>query len=196
MGKKGVYIIIVVAAVVMVAAGAYLLGTRSKTSAINGKPQGSKYSNGNYPQGAGLVNYNEILNDLKARLAEQPDDWDLNARVADIYLETRRYEDAIIYYKKAIELNPEDVDSYNDLGLAHFYLQRPLDGLKYVEDGIKRDPNYQRIWLTKGFMLAYGFGDRRQEAIAAWKKAEAINPSSDVGSAARKYLESEGVTKR
>lgn len=196
MEKKGAYIIIAVVAVVVVAAGAYLLGTKSKTSAINGKAESAKYANGNYPQGAGLVNYNEILNDLKARLVEQPDDWDLNARVADIYLETRRYEDAIIYYKKAIRLNPDDVDSYNDLGLAHFYLQRPFDGLKYVEDGIKRDPKYQRIWLTKGFILAYGFGDRRQEAIAAWKKAEAINPSSDVGSAARKYLEAEGVTKR
>ena len=48
----------------------------------------------------------------------------------------------------------------------------------------------------QGFILAYGFGDRRLEAIAAWKKAEAINPSSDVGSAARKYLEAEGVPKR
>ena len=196
MEKKNAYIIVIAVLAVILAAGAYWLGTRSKTSAINGKAESAKYSNGNYPQGAGLVNYNEILNELKARLVEEPNDWDLNARVADIYLETRRYEDAIIYYKKAVLLNPEDVDSHNDLGLAHFYLQRPLDGLEYVDAGIKINPNYQRIWLTKGFILAYGFQDRRQEAVAAWKKAEAINPSSDVGSAARKFLEEEGVPKR
>jgi len=170
MEKKVNYTIaIVIVAGVIIAAGAYWFGARSKTPAVNGKAESVKSSNGNYPQGAGLVNYNEILNELKARLVEKPNDWDLNARIADIYLETRRYEDAIIYYKKAIELNPEDIDSYNDLGLAYFYLQRPLDGLTYVDDGIKINPNYQRIWLTKGFMLAYGFGDRRLEAIAAWQ---------------------------
>ncbi|MFZ3072461.1 MAG: tetratricopeptide repeat protein [Thermodesulfobacteriota bacterium] len=198
MEKKGAYtIIIVVAAVVIVAALAYLLGTRSKTPATNDKQQGSQYSNnGSYPQGAGIVNYNEILGDLKARLAEKPNDWDLNARIADIYFGMRQYNEAIGYYKKAVKLNKEDVDSYNDLGLAYFYLQRPADGLTYVDAGIKINPKYQRIWLTKGFMLAYGFGDRRKEAIEAWKKAEAIDPSSDVAVAARKYLEAEGVTKR
>ena len=197
MEKKRVYTIaIAVVAVIVVASLAYFLGTRSKTSPVDGGGGSAKYANGDYPQGAGMVNYNVVLNELKARLKERPDDWDLNSRIGDIHFGMRQYDEAIGYYKKAVEANPEDIDSYNDLALAHFYLQRPVEGLKYVDAGTKVNPDYQRIWLTKGFILAYGFQDRRQEAVAAWKKAEAINPSSDVGSAARKFLEEEGITRR
>ncbi|HHL39130.1 MAG TPA: tetratricopeptide repeat protein [Deltaproteobacteria bacterium] len=124
---------------------------------------------------------------LKARLAENPRDAEALSRLGDAYFGLRRFGEAAAYYKRAIEVNPDDVDSYNDLGLANHYLGNSPEALKYVEEGIKRDPSYQRIWLTKGFVLAYGVGNI-EEARSAWEKALSLDPDSQVGKAAADFL--------
>ena len=84
-------------------------------------------------------------------------------------------------------INPDDIDSYNDLGLAHHYLGKSQEGIKYLDEGIKRNSYYQRIWLTKGFILAYGVGDL-DGARAAWEKAKGLDSESQAGKAAEDFL--------
>ncbi len=124
---------------------------------------------------------------LKRKLRENPDDARLVAYIGDLYFDRRQFAKAIDYYKRAIELNPDDVDSYNDLGLSNHYLGNSVEGLRFVEEGIKKNPYYQRIWLTKGFILAFGMGNL-EKAREAWEKAVAIDPETQVGRAAKEYL--------
>lgn len=182
MKTKG--IITVVILVIAIGAGAYWLGKRKAVTTPPPKKQDSRA----YPSSNQPIDYNEILSELRIRLAERPDDWELNSRMADALFNIRRFDEAIVYYKKAILLNPGDVDSYNDLGLANYYTGDTAGGLKFVEEGIKKSPDYQRIWLTKGFLLAYGLGNR-EEATVAWEKAISIDPESSVGKAAYAYLD-------
>lgn len=139
------------------------------------------------PGGGQAVDNMEVLNQLKARLKETPNDPALMAALGDSYFGLMQFEDAVVYYKKAIEKNPDDVDTYNDLGLAEHYLGRSASGLKYVEQGILKNPYYQRVWLTKGFILAYGLGNNK-EAVSAWEKANSIDPTSNVGKTAGDYV--------
>ena len=76
---------------------------------------------------------------------------------------------------------------YNDIGLSLHYLGNSAEGLKYIEEGIAKNPYHQRIWLTKGFILAYGVGDL-DGAKEAWEKTRALNPESRIGKAAADYL--------
>lgn len=127
-------------------------------------------------------------------LKERPNDPKAFAGAGDIYFEQRKFIDAIEYYKKAIALDPHDIDTYNDIGLSYHYIGRSDEGLKYVEEGIKRNPAYQRIWLTKGFILAIR-GDIAG-ARSAWEKAYRINPNTDIGRSAASFLEQyKGVAK-
>lgn len=128
-----------------------------------------------------------IIQDLKSRLKDKPNDPDILWRLGDAYFDSKQFAEAETTYKKAIEFKPNETDIYNDLGLSAHYLGKPSEGLRYVEEGIKKNPYHQRIWLTKGFILAYGMGDL-DGAKTAWEKANALNPESQVGKAAAEFL--------
>lgn len=137
-------------------------------------------------QGAPVSNA-VIVEDLKARLKEKPNDPEVLWRLGDAYFDSKQFADASEYYKKAIQYKPDETDIYNDLGLSVHYLGKSEEGLKYIEQGIKKNPYHQRIWLTKGFILSYGMGDL-QGAKTAWEKAAALNPESQIGKAATEFL--------
>ena len=120
-------------------------------------------------------------------LKERPNDAEAYADVGDIYFDQHKFIDAIEYYKKAIAMNTQDIDAYNDLGLSYHYTNRSDEGLKYVEEGIKRNPAYQRIWLTKGFILA--IRGNIADARSAWEKAYSLDPNTDIGRSAASFLE-------
>ncbi len=133
------------------------------------------------------VNYKEMLVYYDRKLKKNPDDFGAVVGIADAYFGLQRYKDAIRYYQKAIEINSDDVASYNDLGLSYHYLGQSDKGLKYVEEGLKINPLHQRLWLTKGFILATT--GRITDAINAWQKAYGLGPDTEVGKAAKSFLE-------
>ena len=120
-------------------------------------------------------------------LKERPNDAKAFAEVGDIYFDQHKFIDAIEYYKKAIVMDPQDIDVYNDMGLSYHYTGRSDEGLKYVEEGIKKNPAYQRIWLTKGFILA--IRGNIADARSAWEKAYSLDPNTDIGRSAASFLE-------
>ncbi|MBI3399077.1 MAG: tetratricopeptide repeat protein [Deltaproteobacteria bacterium] len=124
--------------------------------------------------------------EIQRILKERPNDAKAFVEVGNIYFDQHKFVGAIEYYKKAIALDPQDVNSYNDIGLSYHYIGRSDEGLKYVEEGIKKNPVYQRIWLTKGFILA--INGHIPEARSAWEKAYSIDPNSDVGKSAASFL--------
>ncbi len=111
----------------------------------------------------------------------------LLARLGDQLFEQKQYERAIAAYERAVRFNPNDVDSYNDLGLSLQYLGRSAQAVAVLKEGIARDPSYQRIHLTMGFVqLQTG---NRAAAIGALKQAIELDPNSDVGQAASRMLD-------
>ncbi len=181
--KNSVIIIIAAVIVVIAAAGGYFLGRGSG----GGPSSKSVYRNSGAAKPGMSDNGASLLADLKARLKDHPDDAKAVYTLADTYFTMKRFDEAVKYYNKLLTLTPEDADVYNDLGLSLHYLGRSAEGLKSLENGIKKNPYNQRIWLTKGFVLAYGIGDLKK-AEEAWKKARAIDPKSGVGKAADNYL--------
>jgi tetratricopeptide (TPR) repeat protein len=151
-----------------------------------GKTPGGNYAS-KTPDAGQPIDHSEVMSEYEARLKENPKDWQALSGIADSYFGLRRFNEAIDYYKKALDVNPDDVDSYNDLGLSYHYLGNSSEGLKYIEQGIKTKPFYQRIWLTKGFILAYGVGDL-EAARAAWEKTEGLDKESQIGKAASEFL--------
>jgi len=106
--------------------------------------------------------------------------------LADRYFESRNYGQAVELYKKVIELNPQDIDSYNDLGLAYHYTNRSALALDILKKGTTLDPSFQRIWLSYGFVLmSTGHSD---EAKTAFDKVIELNPVNDVGQEAQRML--------
>lgn len=110
------------------------------------------------------------------------------AILGDRYFEARNYAQAIEIYKKVLELNPSDVDTYNDLGLAYHYTGRSNSAIDTLRKGGEIDPSYQRVWISLGYVLM-SVG-QNEEAKPALQKAVNLNPGNEVGIEAKKMLDS------
>ncbi len=120
------------------------------------------------------------------KIDKDPRNPELQANLGDIYFENNRFEQAVERYRKVLELNPSDVDTYNDLGLALHYTGRSGNALDTLKKGVKVDPSYQRIWLSLGFVLASA--GRNEEARKALNTAVDLAPGTDIGKEAKKLL--------
>lgn len=189
MGKKEI-VLVVVLIVVSLVVGVLLGRVRDVSDKEDISIPSSSYedrggSEAQYPVGQ-MPAAQDATAVIQRILKERPNDAKAFAQVGDIYFDQHKFNDAIEHYKKAIALEPQDVDSYNDLGLSYHYTGRSDEGLKYVEEGIQKNPNYQRAWLTKGFILA--IKGNIPEARNAWEKAYKIDPNSDVGKSSASFL--------
>lgn len=109
------------------------------------------------------------------------------ARQGDMLFAQRRYQEAIPLYQKAVEKNPKDVDSWNDLGLSLHYAGRSDEALQALRKGAETEPLYQRIWLTLGFVALNR--QRLEEAKGALNQAINIDPTTGIAAEARKFLQ-------
>lgn len=185
MQNKKVFIGAVVAVFAVAVVIGYLIGIRSGGVRSGDAPV---YSSSAGPeQSVSVTNTSNIIEDLKAGLKNNPNDPDMLLRLADAYFERKQFNEAVSYYKKVIGIRPNDADIYTEIGLSLHYLGNSQEGLKYLDEGIKKNPYHQRIWLTKGFILA-GTGDI-DSAKKAWEKTKAINSESRIGKAASDYLD-------
>ena len=105
---------------------------------------------------------------------------------ADELFARKRYEEAIPLYRRVIEIDPKDPDAHNDLGLALHYVGQSLAGLEVLRAGVAADPEFQRIWLTLGFVSAQS--DDEAGAREALQRARDLNPDNNIGQEAARIL--------
>jgi tetratricopeptide (TPR) repeat protein len=112
------------------------------------------------------------------------------ARQADELFANKQYDRAVDLYTRLLALEPDNVDTYNNLGLTLHYVGRSAEALSKLNEGIALNPTYQRIWLTTGFVNAQ-IGDLEQARLAL-SNAVMIGPDTDVGRSASRMLEGLG----
>lgn len=186
MELKGIKIIALALSVVLVAGGAYMLGKKSSgpdlpvTSGADVPPIPA------VPQDA--IDFRAQESNLIRIISENPGDATLLARLGDVYFEGRDYNSSAVQYKKALKINPSDIDSYNDLGLAYHYTGRTVEALNALKKGTGVDPTYQRIWLSYGYVLAAS--GNYPEAREALGKAASLGPDNTLGIEAKRIMAS------
>jgi tetratricopeptide (TPR) repeat protein len=74
------------------------------------------------------------------------------SRRADEFFANRQYDQAAAAYERLLAFAPNNVEILNNLGLTLHYLGRSDEALRRLNDGVAIDPEYQRIWLTLGFV--------------------------------------------
>jgi predicted Zn-dependent protease len=109
----------------------------------------------------------------------------LLAQAGDDRLAARQYGEAIRYYRQALQLKPDDVDIHNGLGLALHYSGNSVEAVRILTQGSSKDPSFQRIWLTLGFVQLQ---TDRDAASLALKKAVELGADNPVGQEAKRML--------
>jgi Flp pilus assembly protein TadD len=110
----------------------------------------------------------------------------LLSQEADRLFAAGRFAEAVTLYRKALELDPSDTGSRNDLGLALHYSGNSAQAITVLRAGADAAPEFQRIWLSLGFVSAQA--GQTEQAREALTKARSLDPQSDVGLEADRLL--------
>lgn len=112
------------------------------------------------------------------------------SRQGDSYFGQQQYERAAQSYEQALRAGSQDVNDYNSLGLTLHYLGRSEEALAVLNEGIAVDSNYQRIWLTLGFVNSQlGNLPAAREALG---NAVRMDPNNEIGHSAAEMLDGVG----
>lgn len=109
---------------------------------------------------------------------------------ADEAFVNQQFDLAANLYQQMLVLDPNNADTYNNLGITLHYLGRSAEALQILNQGVTVDPTYQRIWLTLGFVS--GQTGHTAEARKALKTAVEMGPETEVGQSAAEMLRSFG----
>lgn len=109
------------------------------------------------------------------RLANQPNDPNLLANIANAYYDGKDYQKAIEYYHKVLELKPQDVNVRTDMGTAMWYSGDADGALKEYEQSLKFQPTHAQTLFNMGIVRWQGKKDGKG-AIETWKKLLGSNP--------------------
>lgn len=105
--------------------------------------------------------------------------------ISDSY---RSYKAAVDYYRRYLALQPGDVEVRIDLGLAYFYLVMYDVAERELAAAAAAAPLNQRAWLSLGWVQ--DTAGKSEEARASWQKAVAIDPQSEAGQEAQRFIDS------
>ncbi len=109
------------------------------------------------------------------------------SRQADKFFANKQFDRAADLYERLLAFNPNNAETYNNLGLTLHYLGRSTDALRRLNEGVAVDAENQRIWLTLGYVNSQ-LGNTEQ-ARAALTTAVQIGSDELIRQSAMKMLE-------
>src|SRR5262249_16002192 len=93
---------------------------------------------------------------------------------ADALRGQNRFSDAAAVYQKAIAVDRDNLELYNELGNCYFALKQYGDAAKAFSDATARDGNYALGWYNLAHALRKG--DRPREAADAYRQYIKLKP--------------------
>jgi tetratricopeptide (TPR) repeat protein len=125
---------------------------------------------------------------LNTILQGDPKNVNATVQLGNVYFDAERWDDAIKWYGRALELDPRNADASTDLGVSYYYTNKPDEALAQFEKSLAISPTHTKTLLNKGIVLAFGKQDLKA-AATEWQKVVDLAPDSPEGQAARRALQ-------
>jgi tetratricopeptide (TPR) repeat protein len=113
--------------------------------------------------------------------------WNLSFMLGLGYRQIGEVDEAMAYFKEALEVNPGQIDSLNELGLCYAAKLEFEKSIEMFSEAIKIEPKNHEIICNRG-MAKFQLG-QIEEAKADIERAYKINPEDEVVLACRRALE-------
>ncbi|HEX4823498.1 MAG TPA: tetratricopeptide repeat protein [Candidatus Polarisedimenticolaceae bacterium] len=142
-------------------------GPAAPTETVNGAPNAG---------GGGAPMMAEI-NSLKERVTKDPKDVPAWTRLGNIYHDARMFPQALDFYKRVLELTPNDANVLTDTGICYQEMQQYDKALEMFGRAQKADPaNWQSLYNT---VVVAGLGMGRFDvADPALARLQQIHPDA------------------
>jgi tetratricopeptide (TPR) repeat protein len=131
------------------------------------------------PEGHPVITPQADLENLKKAADAAPDNIALQTNLANKFYDAGRYEQAIIYYQRAMKLDPNNVDVMTDLGTALFYTGKADEALAEYNRSLQINPRH--VQALHNLVIVYLQGKKdvssANEALGRLKTVDPANPS-------------------
>ena len=117
----------------------------------------------------------EEITALKAAIEKDPKDVRAIMRLANMYHDSRKFDQAVDLYRKALEITPRDVDARTDMGICLYEMGMADEAVAQFRTSLQYGPKHWQTWLNLGIVSLSGRNDV-ETATEAFAKVEEINP--------------------
>lgn len=123
----------------------------------------------------------------KKILQENPNDLQALIGLGNLYLQHKRYAQAVVYYHRALSIEPDDVKVRTDMGTAYLHQGYADVALREYEKALGKDPGYAPAHYFSGLAFEKkGFPD---EAIKKYELYLELEPKGSYADEARKRID-------
>lgn len=128
------------------------------------------------PPGHPAINDATLVQALEDQANSNPRDPAPPLKLADYLYDHRKYEQAISWYQKALQLDPTNVNASTDLGTCYFNVGRADDALKQFHRSLAIEPRHQPTLYNIIVVEMEGKHDYKA-AADAWETLHRLNPA-------------------
>jgi tetratricopeptide (TPR) repeat protein len=140
------------------------------------------------PEGHPPIDTAAAIKVLGAEAERNPEDPKPPLNLANFLYDQHQYSEAVIWYQKALALDPGNVNARTDLGTCYFNLGRPKEAIREFQESLKKDPRHQPTWYNLIVVNLDGTHDLAA-ARTAWEKLHSLNPNYEGLEELRKTLD-------
>jgi tetratricopeptide (TPR) repeat protein len=134
------------------------------------------------------MNTTNSVAQLKERLGKDSNDIEAATSLGNIFYDNGDAAQAILYYRRALDINPDLPGVRTDLGTMYWRNDDISLAEQSFRDTIARDPSFGHAYVNLGLLLHRAKGNIT-EARTTWQKLLTMNPEHDVAAKARELLE-------
>jgi tetratricopeptide (TPR) repeat protein len=128
------------------------------------------------PEGHPPLNIAAQMRALEDQANQNPADPKPRLELANLLYDNRRYERAIEWYRRGLELDPKNINAHTDLGTAYFYTGRTKEALAEYRKSLEIDPNHEPTLMNSIVVNLQG-AQNVAAAQAAWDRLHQLNPN-------------------
>lgn len=120
----------------------------------------------------------EAIEELKQALTDSPDDVEVYFKLASAYSDEEMTDDAILMYKKVVELEPNRIGAHYDLGFILIDKGLCDEGIAELRKVVELDPRYEDVSYSLGDV--YYDCKKVDDAIALWESLLKEDPDDKI----------------
>ncbi len=112
---------------------------------------------------------------LKAVLSSSPTDLNTLVKLGNLYYDNGKFADAVDWYGKALEIDPDNVSVRTDKGTSLWNLGQADAAIAEFQKSLAVNPSHPQTLYNLGIVYLHGKDDMAG-ARSAWEKLLATNP--------------------
>ena len=123
-----------------------------------------------------IADFHQAATTLEARLQQDPRNFDLLTTLGNLNFDHQQYADAASYYRRALEIHPNDVNARTNLGTCLSLTGDPDGAIQQYQTALTYDPDSAATLDALGLVQFHAKHDPKA-ATATWEHLLAAHPS-------------------